>query len=166
MIFWPRLGDVAFFRLPQEDDAVERMRLAKMLRLPGEEGVGLPGDGVDCHQIAIMFYQFASLGDLHGYPNLVKHPPYDWSVRTHTNWNQNSAFRSNINEAINLQKGWTMHAEEPGIVNTNHESMPGFTPWFGVFRGQVDKSMMKPLVVGQEFLHPVSRRAVLARWKC
>ena len=80
-------------------------------------------------------------------------PPYDWSVRTHINWNQSSAFRSNIND---LQKGWTMHAEEPVIVNTNHESMPGFTPWFGVFQGQVDKSMMKPLVVGQKFLHPVS----------
>ena len=63
------------FKLPQEDDAVERMRLAKMLRLPGEEGVGLPGDGVDCHQIVIMFCQLASLGDLHGYPILVKHPP-------------------------------------------------------------------------------------------
>jgi len=75
VIFWPRLGDVAFFKLPQEDDAVERMRLAKMLRLPGEEGVGLPGDGVDCHQIVIMFCQLASLGDLHGYPILVKHPP-------------------------------------------------------------------------------------------
>lgn len=96
-----------------------------------KKGWGLPGDGVDCHQIAIMFYQLASLGDLHGYPILVKHPPYDWSVRTHMNWNQSSACRSNINETINLQKGWTMHAEEPGIVNTNHESMPGFTPWFG-----------------------------------
>ena len=55
MIFWPKLGDVAFFKLPQEDDAVERMRLAKMLRLPGEEGVGIAwrwgGLSSDCHHV-------------------------------------------------------------------------------------------------------------------
>ena len=95
---------MAFFSSPrQEDDAAERMRLAKMLRQPGLE--------MGWIVISCLHFFTSSLASNMWISHfgetrpicLVREDPF---VKCKMNCSQSNAFRLNINESINVQKGW------------------------------------------------------------